>query len=140
SVNQWLPPVGKEGPGKLMEKLSEFGKTAVPVEFMIRRGTEELKFIVPPVQACNFQVRLLPDDVKNAYADGKHIVIYKGMMDFFRSDEEIALVVSHELAHNAMKHIDAKQSNSIVGGLAGLLLDIAAAAGGVNTGGDFTRM
>ena len=93
-----------------------------------------------PGQACDFRVRLSPDDVKNAYADGKNIVIYKGMMDFFRTDEDVALVVSHELAHNAMKHIDAKQKNAVIGGLVGLLLDVAAAAGGINTNGDFTRL
>jgi predicted Zn-dependent protease len=83
---------------------------------------------------------LSPDDIKNAYADGKNIVVQKGMMDFFKSDEEVALVVSHELAHNSMKHIDAKKKNAMIGGIFGLLLDVAAAAGGVNTNGDFTRM
>lgn len=140
SVNGWMPPVGKEGPDKLMEKLSELGKSGMPVDFAVKRGWEELKISVSPSQACDFRVKLSPDDVKNAYADGKNIVIYKGMMDFFKTDEEIALVVSHELAHNSMKHIDAKKTNAIVGGLVGLLLDVAAAAGGVNTNGDFSRL
>lgn len=61
-------------------------------------------------------------------------------MDFFKTDEEIALVFSHELAHNAMKHIDAKKKNAIVGGIFGFVLDVAAAAAGVNTNGDFTRL
>lgn len=140
SVNGWVPPVGKEGPDKLMEKLSELGKSGMPVDFAVKRGWEQLRVSVPPSQACDFRIKLSPDDVKNAYADGKNIVIYKGMMDFFKTDEEIALVVSHELAHNSMKHIDAKKTNAIVGGLVGLLLDVAAAAGGVNTNGDFSRL
>lgn len=140
SVNGWLPPYGKEGPQKLSEKLTEFGKTGAPVEFVVLRATEEVKVSVVPSQACDFKVHLSPDDVKNAYADGKNIVINKGMMDFFKSDEEIALVVSHELAHNSMKHIDAKKKNATIAGLFGLLLDVAAAAGGVNTNGDFTRL
>lgn len=140
SVDGWAPPVGKDGPDKLMQKLSELGKSGMPVEFAIKRGWEEQKISVMPTQACDFRVKLSPDDVKNAYADGQNIVIYKGMMDFFRTDEEIALVVSHELAHNSMKHIDAKKTNSIVGGLLGLVLDVAAAAGGVNTNGDFSRL
>lgn len=140
SVNGWTPPVGKDAVDKLMEKLAAESKFGMPLDMVVRRGAEEVKLSMMPGQACDFRVRLLPDDVKNAYADGKNIVIYKGMMDFFRTDEEIALVVSHELAHNAMKHIDAKKTNAVIGGLVGLLLDVAAAAGGVNTNGDFTRL
>jgi len=140
SVDGWLPPYGKDGPQKLSEKLKELGKTGSPVEFTVLRGNEEKKISVAPTQACDFKVHLSPDDVKNAYADGKNIVINKGMMDFFKSDEEIALVVSHELAHNSMKHIDAKKKNATIAGIFGLLLDVAAAAGGVNTNGDFTRL
>src|SRR5690606_38594427 len=106
----------------------------------IERNGETRSVMVVPVQACDFTVRLQQDDVKNAYADGKNIVIYKGMMDFFKSDEELALVLSHELAHNSMKHIDAKKRNATLGGIIGLLVDVAAAAGGVNTNGDFTRL
>lgn len=140
SVNSWLPPYGKEGPNKLNEKIRELGTSGMPVEFTIRRGTEEKRISVSPIQACDFKVLLSPDDVKNAYADGKNIVVMKGMMDFFKTDEEIALVVSHELAHNSMKHIDAKKKNALIGGVLGFMLDLAAAAGGVNTNGDFTRM
>ena len=61
-------------------------------------------------------------------------------MDFFKTDEEIALVVSHELAHNSMSHTDAKKRNALLGGFFGALVDIAAAAGGINTNGEFTKM
>lgn len=135
-----LSESGKDAPAKFMERLTAEGKYGEPVELTVRRDGEETRLAVMPEQACNFNVHLSQDSSKNAYADGKNIVIHKGMMEFTRSDEEIALVVSHELAHNAMKHIDAQKTNSIVGDLAGLLLDIAAAYGGVNTGGDFSRM
>lgn len=140
SVNGLSLPMGKEAAKRQNEQLREAGLSGQPVDFMIARNGETQSLTVTPVQACDFAVRLQQDDVKNAYADGKKIVIYKGMMDFFRSDEELALVLSHELAHNAMKHIDAKKRNATIGGLIGLLVDVAAAAGGVNTNGDFTRL
>ncbi len=140
SVNNTLTPYGKDAPKKFTDNLKELGKSGEPVEFTIRRGSDEKKIAIKPTQACDFNVMLSPDDVKNAYADGKNIVFYKGMVDFFRSDEEMALVFSHELAHNSMKHIDAKKKNAVLGGILGFVLDIAAAAGGVNTNGDFTRM
>lgn len=38
-----------------------------------------------------------------------------------------------------MKHINAKQQNAIVGGIFGLLLNVAAAAAGVNTNDQFSK-
>jgi beta-barrel assembly-enhancing protease len=140
SINGWLIPVGKDMQKQLNQKLVEYGKTYTPLEIAVLRDNAEQKLTITPIKACDFTVHLAPDDTKNAYADGKNIVVYKGMMDFFKSDEEIALVVSHELAHNSMKHIDAKQKNATVGGVFGLLLDIAAATAGVNTNGDFSRL
>ena len=140
SLNDWLIPIGKESEKQLNLKLTEYGKDLTPVQFTVARNGENQKLSLTPVKACDFKVHLIPDEVKNAFADGKSIYINKGMMDFFKTDEEIALVVSHELAHNAMKHIDAKEKNAMVGGFFGLLLDVAAAAAGVNTNGDFTRL
>jgi beta-barrel assembly-enhancing protease len=140
SINDWLIPRSKDTEKQITEKLATFGKDATSIELTYQRNGTEHKTTISPIKACDFKVHLAPDDVKNAYADGKNIVVYKGMMDFFKSDEDIALVVSHELAHNSMKHIDAKQKNAIIGGIIGLLFDIAAAGAGVNTNGDFTRL
>ncbi len=139
SIDNWLVPAGKDSAKLIKEKLASLGKTFTPVNMLITRDDKELTTSITPVKACDFNVYLAPDDVKNAYADGKNIVVYKGMMDFFKTDEEIALVLSHELAHNSMQHIDAKQKNAMVGGFFGLLLDVAAATAGVNTNGEFAR-
>jgi hypothetical protein len=140
SIDEWIAPSGKEAPAKVEEKLAQIGKYETPVAFVVKRGGVEKKIAVAPTQACNFKVELSQADEKNAYADGKKIVIFKGMMDFFKTDDEIALVVSHELAHNSMKHIDAQKKNALLGGFFGALVDIAAAAGGINTNGEFTKM
>jgi predicted Zn-dependent protease len=66
--------------------------------------------------------------------------MYKGLMDFFKSDDEAALVISHELAHNSMGHLSAKKKNAVIAGIFGFVVDIAAAVGGVNTNGEFTKM
>ena len=140
SINHWLVPIGKDAGKQLAQKLAEQAKGFAPVELGILRNGSEHKVSITPVKSCDYQVHLASDDTKNAYADGTNIVMYKGMMDFFKTDEEMALVLSHELAHNAMKHIEAKKKNATAGGIFGLLLDIAAATAGVNTNGDFSRM
>ena len=88
-----------------------------------------------PVQACNYDLQLELSDAVNAMADGKSIVVTSGMMLFARNDTELATVVAHELAHNAMGHIDAMTLNAA----GGLVIDILAALAGVNTQGAFSK-
>jgi predicted Zn-dependent protease len=64
---------------------------------------------------------LNPQQAINAFADGKSIMIARGMMSFARDDNELALVIAHEMAHNAMRHLDARKQNMGIG----LLADIA---------------
>ncbi len=35
----------------------------------------------------------------------------QGMVDYARDDNEIAMVIAHELAHNDRGHLDAKKKN-----------------------------
>jgi predicted Zn-dependent protease len=108
------------------------------VTLRVRRGTETLQVVVTPDRSCAYQFYLVEDDDLNAAADGRRIYLNRGMLRFVRSDEELALVLGHELAHNAMRHVEAMQTNATMGALGGAVLDILAAAGGVNTGGAFT--
>lgn len=93
-------------------------------------------FSLWPDVICDFPAQVAPDDVVNAYADGTREVIASGMMRFAESDEELALVVGHEIAHNALGHISKKKANAFLGAI----VDIAVSAGtGVSTGGLFSN-
>lgn len=140
SVNGGAVQPGKDAITQYQKWLETEEKYGVPVELTVRRDGAEQKIPVSPVQACKFRVNLAQDDSKNAYADGKGIFVHKGMMEFIKSDEELALVVSHELAHNSMLHINAKKQNATVGALLGALVDVAAAVGGVNTNGQYSKL
>ncbi|TFY99256.1 PDZ domain-containing protein [Ramlibacter henchirensis] len=99
-------------------------KAQDPMPLVVRRGVEELKFEVKPVPACDYPAVLAPQQILNAFADGERIMITRGMMNFARTDEELALVVGHELAHNTMRHIDAKKANAAGGFVADLALAV----------------
>jgi beta-barrel assembly-enhancing protease len=140
SLDGWPVPVGNDAPEQLGKRLQELGKENRAIEVVVQREGRDHRFSVVPEPACDVALVLDNKDAKNAYADGRRIVVYRGLMDFFKSDEEAALVIAHELAHNAMGHIDAKKQNALVGGVLGFVLDVAAAAGGVDTQGSFTKM
>lgn len=89
----------------------------------VRRNGQTMNLSMTPQLACDYPAVLAPEQVLNAYADGDRVYVTRGMMAFTRTDEELALVVAHELAHNSMRHMDAKKANAA----AGLAADIALA-------------
>lgn len=71
----------------------------------VRRGKETLSVAVDPVSVCDYALKLSSSGAINAYADGRNITMTTAMMDFVESDEELALIIGHELGHNTMGHI-----------------------------------
>lgn len=41
----------------------------------------------------------------NAFNDGSRVVIYRGMLNFVTNEDELALVLGHEIAHGMLKHL-----------------------------------
>ncbi len=94
-----------------------------------------------PERGCYFAFEMdTRDESVNAHADGKKIVVAGGMMRFVKSDNELAMVMAHEMAHNLLGHVESNRRNSMGGMLFGLVLDVAAATQGVNTQGGFGEL
>jgi predicted Zn-dependent protease len=109
------------------------------IRLKTRRDSAERTVVVGRDTVCNYGVAVVKDDQLNAFADGKNVYVTSTMLRFAASDDELATVVGHEIAHNAMHHVDAKKTNAVLGGIFGALLDIAAARNGINTGGQYTN-
>lgn len=140
SVNGEIAPTGKAAHRKLGSRVEKMmGGSVAALTFVVRRAGQEQTLAVTPVMACAYGVAVQDAPELNAYADGKSIYVTRPMLRLAASDEELALVIAHEVAHNGQRHIAAKQKNAAVLGVPGLLLDIAAAAGGVNTNGAFAK-
>ncbi len=84
----------------------------------VDRGEDKLPLRVTPDTACAYRLRLKQSSAVNAYADGRNITVTTGMMGFVENDEELALIIGHELAHNTMGHIRKIIGNLILSGLA----------------------
>ncbi len=142
SVNGQTVLIDINALGTFSEQLEAFKKSSGEgIRLTVRRDGKEV--VLPPIHtqmSCRFRVVMLPKQSPDASADGETINVSEGMMRFATLDEELALVVSHELAHNTMKHIDAKKQNAMAGAMGGLLFDVLFAALGVNTGGEFSEL
>jgi predicted Zn-dependent protease len=80
---------------------------------------------------------LLLDDRINAFSDGKHIIITNGLIRAVENDNELALVVAHEIEHNVLGHIGKKRRNVPLGSIFDILV---LATTGISTGGAFGRL
>lgn len=90
--------------------------------------------------ACPYPVHVLYADEVNAFADGNQVFVTTGLLRLGLSDDELAVVLGHEIAHNALGHIRQKKMASAIGFILGSILDVAAAVGGVNTQGAGGRL
>ena len=91
-----------------------------------------LELSMSPKEVCDCQVAILTSGSKNAYTDGENIWITTGFLSSL-SDEELAFIISHELAHIVEGHIDKKEGNQFVGSLLGATLDAFAEGLGTPT-------
>jgi Zn-dependent protease with chaperone function len=53
---------------------------------------------------CATNVELVPGDAVNAWADGTHVMVSDGLLARCATDDDLALVIGHEMAHNLLHH------------------------------------
>lgn len=75
-----------------------------PLQLDVMRSGHRLRLWLDAAPFCQFTLSLLRSDVVNAMSNGRQIVVTTGLMRFVRSDDELAWVLAHEIAHNVMGH------------------------------------
>ena len=70
----------------------------------IRRGGKSFDVALRPATGCASEVQLVPSDRMNAAADGRYVEVTSAIVDYAASDDELAVVIGHELAHNILGH------------------------------------
>lgn len=126
-------PSGWEGVNFVMERVKARESKVVSME--MRRGEETRSIAVTPVKTCSFPVFLSQAEVVNAFADGERVAVTTGMMRFVASDDELALVVGHEMAHNTLDQRTKSLGNRFVGALLGATLQVLLGVPGAGQAG-----
>ena len=103
---------------------------------------ERIEKITARIQAvCDRQdliytVRVIDEDEVNAFSlPGGYVYIYKGLIDRVKSEDQLAAVIAHEIAHVTAKHA-MKRLQGIYGALALEGLAIASGSGAAAVGVD----
>lgn len=82
---------------------SEFSGPHVSLK-IIREGNVEI-MDVSPEKICGYPVQLFFSDDINAYTNGDEVWVTTELVDRLPSDESLALIIAHELAHATEGHI-----------------------------------
>lgn len=79
----------------------------------IERVGTRLGLAVAPVAGCASQVQLRTSPEVEAKADGRVLSVSTALLDFVVEDDELALAIAHEMAHNALGHRRLLQARGI---------------------------
>ncbi len=75
------------------------------------------------VGVCEWKFRALQDSSMNASAAPRGVILVnRGIVEYAENEEEVALVIAHEMGHQAANHVAGGQHNQAVGALVGALL------------------
>lgn len=97
-----------------------------PVQIEVIRDNQTMTFETNIGQIpINLPIMMVDSQEVNAATDGKSIFITYGLINFAKSDDEIAAVLGHELAHAVRGHVAKAQGGQILAFLAALALGIA---------------
>jgi predicted Zn-dependent protease len=72
----------------------------------------------------------LDADAVTAWTDGESVWITRGMMRFLKSDDELALVLAHEMAHAYHGHIAYVRAKQVIDAALGAIMDMFAPGSG----------
>jgi len=116
-IGDWEVPVSDTDPLRAaLKKLQSQGPSVETINLLVSRGGSDIAISIDSEVTCDYSVLLGKNDDLNAYAGGSSIIVEKGMMRFAGDDDELALIISHELAHNAMGHVESRTANALLGG------------------------
>jgi hypothetical protein len=88
-----------------------------PADLRILREGREVAVRLGSLPACLGRVRLARSTQVNAFATGRTVVMTLAMLKFLKSDDELAVVLGHELAHNILGHPATRSEEGILRGL-----------------------
>jgi hypothetical protein len=105
-----LAEVAEHDPRK-WRRLAESGEMqleealrAGPARLRVLRQGSEIEVRLGSLPGCFGRVRLARNPQVNAFSNGHDVLITTAMLDYVHNDDELALIVGHELAHFILGH------------------------------------
>jgi len=87
-----------------------------PAELVVLRDGRELKLSLGSIPGCEARVRLARSTQVNAFHTGRKVVMTTAMLAFVASDDELAVVLGHEMSHSILHHPVMGEGEGILAG------------------------
>ncbi|KAF1046561.1 MAG: Beta-barrel assembly-enhancing protease [Herbaspirillum frisingense] len=97
-------PQGTDAERQAAVLLSPLVVKKAPISLGVLRNGQTRVLNVPLTFACAFSIELGNADNVNTYADGRRVLITRGMLKFAQTDEELAYLIAKDMAHNILGH------------------------------------
>ncbi len=94
------------------------------IKLTVMRDGTTIPVTVPLTRACAYSIELGNADNVNAYNDGRRVMITRGMLNFARTDDELAFILAKEMAHNSLLHATKQNMSATVGDIIDNLIRI----------------
>lgn len=98
-------PVGPRVEREAARLMASEMKGKGSVKLTLSRDGREYAVDMALTRVCDVEVALGNAEYANAYSDGKRSLITAGMLDYVQSDNELAIVVAKEIAHNLVAQV-----------------------------------
>lgn len=120
-VNGEQTGTGKDAVEDLGELFNDYGRDG-SLNLNLRRQGNLIDLQIVPTTVCDFPFLVVRGDELNAWTDGSGVYVTTGMLRFVGSDDTLALILGHELAHITLGHIEKQVANTIIGALVGAIV------------------
>ncbi len=98
-------------------------------EIRLLRIAERLMAVVDSPKPLRFHLvtkpigEAIPPDGVNAWTDGDNIYVTRGLLRFLQNDDELAIIIAHEIAHAVRGHVSEKLARAAGGCILGIILE-----------------
>lgn len=88
-----------------------------PARLELLRAGQPGTVTVAAEPGCPARGRLARSNQANAFADGRYAIMTTRFLGFFRNDQELAVAMAHELAHNILRHPQQLEAQGVPHGM-----------------------
>jgi hypothetical protein len=90
----------------------------------VERDGANKQLTIPVTRACGFGIELGNSDNINSYADGSRVMVTRGMINFVKSDDELAYLLAKGMAHNILGHAGSQKNAGTIGSIIDNLVSV----------------
>jgi hypothetical protein len=140
SIQDQPLPLGAQAESEAARLLASLLKNATDISVLVLRQERPISLTIPLTAACAFSIEIGHTPQVTAYADGRRIMITRGMLNFLSSDEELAVILAREMAHNVLQHAASQQMTAAVASMIDTLLPLKPDPGALASRGGLRPM